>query len=67
MLYTEIFSAVKIKNFVRKKKSYFAQNIDCEYTLEPPRRGSTYVFPQSMFWVRNKTNRYIPANPSFTI
>ena len=27
----------------------FAQNIDCGYTLEPPRRGSSNEYPQSMF------------------
>ena len=27
----------------------FAQNIDCGYTLEPPRRGGSNVYPQSMF------------------
>ena len=45
----------------------FAQNIDCRYTLEPPRRGGYYEYPQSMFWSKNKKNRYTPANPSFTI
>ena len=29
----------------------FAQNIDCGYTLEPPRRGGSNEYPQSMFWV----------------
>ena len=27
-----------------------AQNIDCEYSLEPPRRGGYNEYPQSMFW-----------------
>ena len=35
----------------------FAQNIDCGYTLEPPRRG------ESMFWTKNKETRYTPAYP----
>ena len=26
-----------------------AQNIDCEYSLEPPRRGGSNEYPQSMF------------------
>ena len=43
----------------------FAQNIDCGYTLEPPRRGGSNVYPQSMFWSKNKKNRYTPAYPSF--
>ena len=28
----------------------FAQNIDCGYTLEPPRRGGSNEYPQFMFW-----------------
>ena len=24
--------------------------IDCGYSLEPPRRGGSNVYPQSMFW-----------------
>ena len=41
----------------------FAQNIDCEYTC----RGGSNEYPQSMFWSKNKKNRYTPAYPSFTI
>ena len=25
-------------------------SIDCGYSLEPPRRGGSYEYPQSMFW-----------------
>ena len=28
---------------------FLLQNIDCEYLLEPPRRGGSNVYPQSMF------------------
>ena len=42
----------------------FAQNIDRGYMLEPPRRGDSNVYPQSMFWIKNKKNRYTPAYPS---
>ena len=28
-----------------------AQTIDCGYSLEPPRRGGSNEYPQSMFWV----------------
>ena len=45
----------------------FAQNIDCGYTLEPPQRGGSNEYPQSLFWSKNKKNRYTPAYPSFTI
>ena len=45
----------------------FAQNIDCGYTLEPPWRGGSNEYPQSIFWSKNKKNRYTPAYPSFAI
>ena len=28
---------------------FLLQNIDCGYSLEPPRRGGSKVYPQSMF------------------
>ena len=43
------------------------QNIDCGYTLEPPRRCGSNEYPQSMFCSKNKNNRYTPGCPSFTI
>ena len=51
MIYGNFFRS-KIDNF--QKKSFdifliFAQNIDCGYTLEPPRRGGSNEYPQSMF------------------
>ena len=36
----------------------FAQNIDCGYTLEPPQRGGSNEYPQSLFWSKNKKNIY---------
>ena len=33
-----------------------AQNIDCGYSLEPPRRGGSNEYPQSMFLSRHKKN-----------
>ena len=35
-----------------------AQNIDCRYSLELPRWGSSNEYPQSMFLSRNKKNVY---------
>ena len=40
-----------------------AQNIDCGYSLEPPRWGGSNGYPQSMFWSRNKKIMYTPVNP----
>ena len=41
-----------------------AQNIDCGYSLEPPRRGGSNEYLQSMFLSRNKNNVY-PCKPQF--
>ena len=38
-----------------------AQNIDCGYSLEPPRRGGSNEYPQSMFSSRNKKNNVYPC------
>ena len=46
----------KIENFQTKNSNIFhisAQNIDCGYSLEPPRRGGSNEYPQSMFLSRN--------------
>ena len=43
----------KKENFQIKNSYIFhisAQNIDCEYSLEPPRRGGSNEYPQSMFF-----------------
>ena len=37
-----------------------AQNIDCRYSLEPPRWGGSNEYPQSMFLSRNKKNNVYP-------
>ena len=64
------FLALKLENSQLKKFDIFlvfAQNIDCGYTLEPPRRGGSNEYPQSMFWSKNKKNRYTPVYPIFAI
>ena len=68
--FAEVSLALKIENFQLKIFDIFlilAQNIDCGYTLEPPCRGGSNEYPQSMFLSKNKKNRYTPANPSFTV
>ena len=42
-----------------------AQNIDCGYSLEPPRWGGSNEYPQSMFLNRNKKNNVYPCKPHF--
>ena len=55
----------KNENFQIKKKSYIlhisAQNIDCGYSLEPPRRGGSNEYPQSMFWAEIRKIMYTPV------
>ena len=67
MQYTENFFSCKNLKFHWKNFdifNIFAQNIDCGYTLEPPRRGGSNEYPQCMFWIKNKKIRYTAANPS---
>ena len=50
------FHLLKTENFQTKNFDIFhisAQNIDCGYSLEPPRRGGSNEYTQSMFLSRN--------------
>ena len=64
--YTENFTTKKKK---KKKKSdifhFSAQNRDYGYSLEPPGRGGSNKYPQSMFLSRNKKNNVYPYKPQF--
>ena len=54
--------------FSDKKYDIFhisAQNIDCGYSLEPPRRGGSNEYPQSMFLSRDKKSNVYPCKPQF--
>ena len=59
----------KNKNFQIKKSDIFhipAQNINFRYSLEPPRRGGSNEYPQSMFFFgRNKKNNLYPCTHQF--
>ena len=58
----------KMNNFLIKKWYLFhisAQNIDCGYSLEPPRRGGSNEYKQSMFLSRNKKNNVYPCKSQF--
>ena len=46
--------------------SHFCQNIDCGYSLEPPRRGGSNEYHNLYFWTEIRKIMYTPANPSFT-
>ena len=69
-IYWKIHHQKKPWKFSDKNSDIFrisAQNIDCGYSLEPPRQGGSNEYPQSMFLSRNKKNNVYPVNPSFTI
>ena len=61
------FSPPKNWKFLDKNSDIFhisAQNIDCGYSLEPPRRGGSNEYPQSMFWAEIR-KKCIPCIPQF--
>ena len=56
----------KNENLLMKNSDIFrisAQNIDCGYSLELPRRGGSNEYPQSMFLSTNKKNNVYPCKP----
>ena len=58
----------KTENYQIKNYDIFhisAQNIDCGYSLEPPKRGGSNKYPQSMFLSRNKKNNVYFYKPQF--
>ena len=65
--YIENFTT-KNENFQIKNSDIFHisdQNIDCGYSLEPPRRGGSNEYPQSMFLSKNKNINVYPCKPQF--
>ena len=59
----------KNENFQIKNSDIFhisAQNIDCGYSLEPPRRDGSNEYPQSMCLSRNKKNNVYPCKTQFS-
>ena len=70
MQFTVISKGVKIENFQWKNFDIFLifdQNIDCRYSLEPPRRGGSNESHIQCFGAKIRKNRHAPAYPSFTI
>ena len=64
--YIEHFDCKKNPENFQIKTLYFyisAQNIDCGYSLEPPRRGGSNEHLQTMFLSRNKKNNVYPCKP----
>ena len=77
-MYTPVNKPIQIywKNYHQKMKKIQIkiliifhisdQNIDCGYSLEPPRQDGSNEYPQSMFLSRTTKKMYTPVNPSFT-
>ena len=66
--YAENFTTKKWKFSDKKIQIFFIfliKIIDCGYALEPPRRGGSNAYPQSMFLSRNKKNNVYPCKPQF--
>ena len=67
--YTENFTTKKGK-FSDKNSDILhisAQNIDCGYSLEPPRRRGSNEYPQSMFIAKTRLYNTDPLKPHFYI
>ena len=61
-------SPPKTENFQIKILIFFIfllKSIDCGYSLDPPPRGGSNEYPQSMFLSRNKKNNVYPCRPQF--
>ena len=61
-------SPKKNENFQIKHFDIFqisAKNIDCGYSIEPPRRGGSNEYSQFMFLSRNKKNNVYRCKPQF--
>ena len=66
--YSSMYKISPPENFQIKISNIFlisAQNIDYGYSLEPPRRGGSNEYPQSMFLRRKKKNKVYPCKPQF--
>ena len=68
--YIENFTTKKGKFSVKKRTvtdifHISAQNIDCGYSLELPRRGGSNVPKIYVFWAEIRRIMYTPVNPSF--
>ena len=60
----------KKENFQIKNSDIFhfsSKNIHFGYSLEPPRRGGSNEYPQSMLFSKIRKIMYTPVNPSFDV
>ena len=69
-IYRKLHLQKKIENFQIKTlifSIFLLKNIDCGYSLEPPRRGGSNEYHNLCFWAEIRKIMYTPVNPSFTL
>ena len=67
-IYWEFYHQKRKRIFRKRNLIFFhmsSPNIDCGYSLEPPRWGGSNKYPQSMPFSKIRKTTYIPVNPSF--
>ena len=67
--YKEKFTS-KTENVQIKNSKIFhisVENIYCGFLVEPPRRGGSNKYLQSMFSSKNKKNNVFPCKPQFKV
>ena len=60
-----VFFSLKIENFIGKKNLMFSIFLLKTLVVGTRQNRLANKYPQSMFWIKNKKNRYTPANPIF--
>ena len=70
--YENILNILTTKNWTFSDKNSdishtSGQNIDCGYSLEPPRQGGSNEYHNLCFWAEIWKILFTPVNPSFTI
>ena len=68
LLFLNLIVITKTRLFKINCKFHFIfllKNIDCQYSSEPPWRGGSDEYPQSMFLSSCKKNNEYPCKPQF--
>ena len=60
------FLSCKNWKFSAEQFWYFSYFCSKHWLWVRVRWGGSNEYPQSLFWIKNKNNRYTPVNPSFT-
>ena len=66
-IYRELFHKQKLRILLLLLFNIFALKINCGYTLEPPRRGGSNEYTQSMFWNKIRKIGIPMLTPGFAL